>query len=407
MKNIIKEFLINKYEDNIALVDDYTKIAKNILYEDPEIIIKVTKKLRKNITDFAIKNSETYKNHTVDKIYSRKDLSKDIWPVKHLENESKIMKTSGSTTGEPFSYMIHKKHYNFIEDDNQYGLILEEFEIDKKHIDILILANLRYNPVLGPKQFYLIQKGYTTWSLHNHRAESSTRYFVNFHEYNNTEDWYYKLLELFNKKFFDIILTTGPVVNLLRHYLIKFGYNKKICKLMNQTTEFLIQDDIKFLKENNYIDNYCDSMRCWDGGATFFTCKHNTYHLMDNLSWVESRENKIISTDYFSFAEPFVNYWNGDLCELDNKYKKCLCKRYYRPFKMLENRPFGIKGPTKLTEIKEKINNLYFKEKLICVNFDNLKAIITVKQDLNQNETENIKEILKNFNCTFINLSKT
>ena len=43
-------------------------------------------------------------------------------------------------------------------------------------------------------------------------------------------------------------------------------------------------------------------MRCWDGGATFLTCKDNNYHVLDNLSYCYEKENKLISTDYFSFS---------------------------------------------------------------------------------------------------------
>jgi len=402
MENITK-FLNTKYENNIEFADHYAKIAKNLLYQDPEIIVSVTEKLKKNILDFALKNTQIYRDHTEDKIYSRKDLlNKSKWETEFLKEESKIMRTSGSTSGEPFSYSIYKKYYNFIEDENQYGLILEEFDISKKHIDILILANLRYNPVMGPEQFYLMQEGKTFWSMHSHRAEASTRYFVNFSTYKDTEAWYKKLFELLNKKFFDVILTTGSIVNLLRHYIIKFNYNKKICKLLNQTTEFLIKEDIEFLKENNYIDNYCDSMRCWDGGATFFTCKYNNYHLMDNLSWVDSKENKLISTDYFSFSAPFINYWNGDLCEIENNYKQCMCLRHYRPFKMLESRPFGLKGTAKITDIKQKINKLKFSQNLLNINFNNFDVIITTNRELAVEEKQEVIKILKDYKCKFI-----
>jgi hypothetical protein len=102
-------------------------------------------------------------------------------------------------------------------------------------------------------------------------------------------------------------------------------------------------------------------MRCWDGGATFFTCKHQNYHLLDNLCWCDEKNKKLISTDYFSFPSPFVDYWNGDLCRLKNEYQRCDCGRLYRDFEFLENRPFSIKGRN-ILEIKEKIKQYKIKE---------------------------------------------
>jgi hypothetical protein len=86
-------------------------------------------------------------------------------------------------------------------------------------------------------------------------------------------------------------------------------------------------------------------MRCWDGGASFFTCKCRNYHLMDNLAWCEQGpDNELICTDYFNLASPFFRYWNGDYCTISTEYVRCECGRLYRDFEFLENRPFSLKG---------------------------------------------------------------
>ena len=111
-------------------------------------------------------------------------------------------------------------------------------------------------------------------------------------------------------------------------------------------------------------DHVCDHMRCWDGGATFFTCKYKNYHLLDNLSWCEEADGKLISTDYFSIPSPFVRYWNGDMCSISKSYKRCECGRLYREFEFLENRPFSMKG-TCLQDLKcriAKINSKCIKQ---------------------------------------------
>jgi hypothetical protein len=55
-----------------------------------------------------------------------------------------------------------------------------------------------------------------------------------------------------------------------------------------------------------------DWMRCWDGGATFYTCEYGNRHLVDMLAAVAVVDGQLISSDLFNLAQPFVNYANGD-----------------------------------------------------------------------------------------------
>jgi hypothetical protein len=110
-----------------------------------------------------------------------------------------------------------------------------------------------------------------------------------------------------------------------------------------------------------YAGNVCDHMRCWDGGAGFWTCLHGTYHLMDNLSWAEESDGRLVCTDYFNLAAPFFRYWNGDFCRITDTYQRCECGRLYRDFEFLENRPFALKGRS-ILEIRETISMLGLKE---------------------------------------------
>jgi phenylacetate-coenzyme A ligase PaaK-like adenylate-forming protein len=141
-------------------------------------------------------------------------------------------------------------------------------------------------------------------------------------------------------------------------------------------------------------------MRCWDGGATFFTCKYNTYHLLDNLSWCDEYENKLISTDYFSFPSPFVNYWNGDYCEIKSNYKRCECGRLYRPFKFLQSRPFAIKGYI----VHDIYNNLIKLEinsiKQIKCDYNNI--IIISNKEIELEKKNIMKKQFEKINFKFI-----
>ena len=118
----------------------------------------------------------------------------------------------------------------------------------------------------------------------------------------------------------------------------------------------------------------------------------------DNFSWVvEGSDNKMISTDYFNMAAPFINYWNGDLCEIGKEYQRCGCGRWYRPFKMLQNRPFALKGPTRLTEIRQQISRLDFKGKIDQVQFDGLFVNVHLNERLDEESINKIKEILSDY----------
>jgi hypothetical protein len=127
---------------------------------------------------------------------------------------------------------------------------------------------------------------------------------------------------------------------------------------------------------------------------------------MDNLSWCIEKNNKLISTDYFSLASPFVNYWNGDLCKIDNNYKRCDCGRLYRDFEFLENRPFLIKGRN-IIRIKEELSRFNSIKEVRCsknylelvsneeIGLSNQKTIETIINKLLNNVEENERDIIK------------
>ena len=212
-----------------------------------------------------------------------------------------------------------------------------------------------------------------------------------------------EILDLLSKHTFDIVLSSGPIINLLTKYIKQNSFKHKFAKLLSHTTEFPRHDDFNFLKKHGNIDDFCDHMRCWDGGATFFTCKHGTYHLNDAASWCEQGENKeLISTDYFNTATPFLNYFNGDLCEINNDYEKCACGRYYRPFKLLQSRPFLAKNGKIITVARENFKKLNFKNKINQVEFLNFQVSVHCNTILNTKEKSLVEDILKQFNVVFV-----
>jgi hypothetical protein len=68
-----------------------------------------------------------------------------------------------------------------------------------------------------------------------------------------------------------------------------------------------------------------DYMRCWDGGVTFFTCRHGNRHWIEMFSdFSVNHLDQLVATDLFNCVQPFQNYWNGDLLTWEPK-GRCRC----------------------------------------------------------------------------------
>jgi hypothetical protein len=198
----------------------------------------------------------------------------------------------------------------------------------------------------------------------------------------------------------DIILSSSQFINALVFHLRKHRIHQKIATLLSNTCEMIIDEDTHYLTSNGLVSCVCDHMRCWDGGAGFFTCRYGTYHLMDNLSWCyQGDDNRLICTDYFSFPAPFVDYWNGDYCVIDNSYRRCRCGRLYRPFRFLQSRPFSLKG-TCINEWRKKIVELGVHG-LKQIRCDACGIEIISEYELNDDVKTKLQEIMQGFNLMY------
>jgi len=385
------------------LLDSYVEMADTLLYQDDATLRYYQELLEKNIVNWALEHSNVYKTlYEPDRIFTKDDLlDKDNWYVSQLKESSGIRSTSGSTTGDPFSYAIYNRYAKFLIDDQHWNLILREFGLNDHRIKITILYYFKDTLSVFPDSEF-IRSDHTVSSQfqYNHGSKDCSIDYVNFKDFGSSE-WYEQLFDYLSGNEIDIIISTGPIINQLCEEIRKRNYSKKLCYLLSHSNEFPLQRDFEFLKINKLIDYHCDHMRCWDGGATFFTCKFGTYHLLDNITYHKSIDNKLVTTDYFSLAAPFINYWNGDLCSIGDEYVRCECGRLYHPFKMLENRPFALKGSTKLTNIKQQISQLSFKNDLIQVQFENLSAMISCSRELETSEKEILQDILKEYQISW------
>lgn len=68
-----------------------------------------------------------------------------------------------------------------------------------------------------------------------------------------------------------------------------------------------------------------DYMRCWDGGASFFTCRYGNRHWIEAFSDMHTNHlDQLVTTDLFNCVQPFKDYWNGDILTWE-PLGKCRC----------------------------------------------------------------------------------
>jgi hypothetical protein len=334
---------------------EYLTFCRGLMYEDEETVRWVTNVLRRSISEWASERSEVYKGFSG--IISKSELEdKQKWYVGELYSEWQRTSTSGSTTGRPFEYLRWGPSFDALEWGNHYDLVLDEFGMPAK-AEVMYFFSDYYKSQEGK---YVLRTGRSEVMLNNHGASRDVVvHHVNFDMFKSDQEGFFSyLFEYLKDNPVDVLFTSGPQIRSMCNYIAKLGVNHKLGRLLSNTNERLIPEDVIFLAyDNSHFDSVCDHMRCWDGGASFFTCRFGNYHLMDNLSWCEEVDGKMVSTDYFNLCSPFVNYWNGDYCKISDSYQRCECGRLFREFEFLESRPFSIKGVC-VKELQNKIEAL-------------------------------------------------
>ena len=383
-------------EPNLSVMLEYRDICTDLMFSSEQIIVRATNIMRQNISSWAAKHCEAYRQ--AKPYYTRSDLErKDSWQVKSLIGQSASMRSSGSTTGVGFKYLRWEPMLMFIEAENHYDMIMDEFHIrDKPEI-----LNCFSTPMSRDGEHITVRSDSGNFMDHHGLRRRANVHYLNIAMQKEDEDASFAaLFEHLRRNRIDVMFTNGPQINKLCAAIKRTGYEGPVCDLLSNTNEMMLKDDRSFLVQNGHVKRTCDHMRCWDGGASFFTCGFGTYHLMDNMSWCVAVGDKLVSTDYLNPVCPFVNYWNGDYCKIDEKYRRCGCGRMYRPFEFLENRPFAIKGKSVLE----------YKRRMIESGITNLKQVrcnrnvieIVSREELTQESKEKIARILDRLKIVFL-----
>ena len=391
---------VNKWEKqrdaSIEMATEYLPLAQYLPFGDEKLVRRVTELLTNNISTWAKRNSPIYAVYDVNVIDKESLTDKSTWYVADLLPQSQPMSTSGSTTGIPFQYLRWEPALRQIEVTNHYKMILEEFKLLKKPKVLYFLLNIK-----RPGDVIQITHNHPNFT-ECHGADEAECHFVEKTQlyYDDQNEFYKQIIQHLCKQSIDVILSSSQFINALTYHLRRLGIKQRIARLLSNTCEMLLEEDMAYLKENRLVSYICDHMRCWDGGAGFFTCRYGTYHLADNLSWCyQGDENRLICTDYFSFPSPFVDYWNGDYCVIDNHYRRCRCGRLYRPFRFLASRPFSLKGNC-ITEWRKKIEKEGI-EGLKQIRVDAVGIEVISYFELTQEAQIKMREIMHGYNVMF------
>lgn len=338
--------LYNNKKDYIQFLRQYAPIAHTLNYYNPEFI--------KRLTDYC--RSEVQKLHP----HRHEFIDKRYLTGLVYETDLKSFKNlSSGTSGIKFRYNIWQDTYDMLESENHYKLVAKECHIQNPKVlfchreriatdrsnDDLVAVYKTDNPILS--------HGFGR-KAQVHHYYATQLYISDYTEY------YKKLIQYSIDNSIDIILASGGIIASIAYVARSMKVSNKICRLISNTNSAVDYSRLEYLKSLNLIDQWCDHMRCWDGGATFITCKYGTKHLLDGLSWCYSVDGKLVSDDYFSVTYPFYKYWNGDFAEVSQDYHLCQCGRYYRPF--VFNRPRGRTvqycDKAKLNSIATSINDV-------------------------------------------------
>jgi hypothetical protein len=317
----------------------FVPFANALQYEGPEVIKRICGHLREEITKFAYAHSKVYRGRNS---INKGDLAnKDEWYVPGFDVASAA--TSGSSTGQSFTYLRWNATFNEIEANQHYLAVLREF--NQQHARHILYFMLDRPGEPGGTD--LVRRLRTTDIMVSHGLkEKATVHEVikNFTYYFNYHRFYEDLFEYLSYTPIDVVLAPAPVISALAWQARRLGYKRRIAPLLSTTGEKPQQEDLDFFKNSGLFDHWCDHMRCWDGGVTFYSCQYGVRHLIDGLAWAEEHDGKLVSTDYYSLPSPFVSYWNGDQCRISEHYQRCACGRHYREFKVSRTRPFSVNG---------------------------------------------------------------
>lgn len=221
---------------------------------------------------------------------------------------------------------IVKVHLNWdkINKESFYAYRLEQVKLNKKSSNDFQECSSSGSSNCRPKKYKWGPNFSLHYNLYN-KIFFNNQNFIHLHCFSNQKS-YYELKQWrfyigidkippknYSDKWKNIHVCCNPEVlyfNMLRYgNFVSNFFDINSC-VFSFTASILKEEHKNFFLNNGL--QVKDHMRCWDGGATYFTCSNFNKHWIDFASVVNNIENRLISTDIWNQEELFINYWNGD-----------------------------------------------------------------------------------------------
>ena len=306
----------------------YLRKSNDLLFSTPQEIKRAQRILGKTAIRWAINHSPIYSKYLRQELCSKPDCldrmagkffvekgdlsNKEQWYVSGLN--STATQTSGST-GSPFKYRIWDDAFLPIERDHHYLMVLKEFGLEESPRVLHMVSGITPAEVSEEKRGECVLKVSRNNQIRSfiqrlHCGHGSPTAVANHIEFNeqafiHIKDYCSYIMEFILTNKINVLLASGVVFELLTTHLITDENHAfpLLVDLMSNTGDRVNPDTLDFLRETGVTKHTCDHMRCWDGGVGFFTCKHGTYHLNEELAYVfTDSEKRLASIDFFALA---------------------------------------------------------------------------------------------------------
>jgi len=239
--------------------------------------------------------------------------------------KNKIISASSSgSTGEPLYYYETKESYSMNIAANLRGWYWMGYKLGDKYIKLS--QNSRINPIKRIQD-----------KVSNNRYLSTSPLIA------STFNHILREIEKFQPKV--IRCYPDPLLFLARHKKLD-GINLSYNPLAITTTGNTLYPEIRDEIEDAFGCKVFDSYSC-EGNSNLFECNtHDTYHsseeygiseiLDEESSPIENGIGRLISTDLYNLAHPFIRYDTQDYVEISAS--NCKCKRNLLPIKKILGR---------------------------------------------------------------------
>lgn len=265
----------------------------------------------KDLEKIPILTKDTIKREGLDKFTSSA-----------IPQKKRIKASSSGSTGEPLVFYITKEAISFNKAASLRGWSWMGYRLGDKFVKISNTPRSRFK------------------RIQDLLSRNKCLYF------NTTDDKsLLNILKEINKFNPSILRSYIAPLSLLLKTSLKYNVPLKNIKAIT-TTGSVLHPYLRYDVENAFKTNIFDAYSC-EGGATVFECHtHDCYHsaMEYAVSEVEyhgnSKIGRLITTDLWNFATPFIRYDSQDLIEISSS--KCTCGRNLLPVKKIIGRDYDI-----------------------------------------------------------------